>query len=138
MREHLFDASEPESIFSFLKTFRTACGSNRVSEGAAMSLFYYFMKKPSNAALSSPMQSKSSRSSYWNIKNGALVAYAELINHLMAIYETDDLIAGIVSRINSFCQARRIPGKIYSNALGTKLLCCRHVYHKPRLHSFLY
>lgn len=46
MRHQLFDAFDFITILSFLKSFKTSCDIDGISEGAAMWLINYFMKNP--------------------------------------------------------------------------------------------
>lgn len=56
MRDQVFDASSLFTSLSFLKTFKTACDWNGISKGAKIKLMHFFMKKPSNDAISSRLQ----------------------------------------------------------------------------------
>lgn len=60
MRDQVFDASEPKYVLSFLKTLTMARHSSAISESAAMWVTLYFRTIPSNAALFSRLQRKSS------------------------------------------------------------------------------
>lgn len=91
------------------------------------------MKKPSNAAFSSWMQLKSSRSLNLNKKNGSLFAYAEVVNQLLDTYATGDVIADTVSNIYSFTQVPSISAMVNSDPLWTTVLLCARVYVEAQL-----
>lgn len=82
-KDHVSHASDAISFLSFMKTHKTACDSNRISEGAAMWLVHYFMKKLWPAAFYSRLQLRSSRSSKLNRKDGSLFAYADIVKYLL-------------------------------------------------------
>lgn len=55
MKAHYFEPKEPISIIVFLKTFKLACVTNKIHEGAAMSLLPNHVHETLTNALSSPM-----------------------------------------------------------------------------------
>lgn len=120
MRRQKLDASDPISILSLLKTFKTACVSSRISEGATTRLIYYLMKRPLNCALFSCLQLKSSRSSRRHKKDGKSLPYGEIVNNLPATYAMGNVIADSVSDIHLFTQCPGFLATVYWNAFWTK------------------
>lgn len=104
MKPHIFD---PISIVVFLKTFKLACHTNIVREGATMWLFYFFINKtafavPSRRLIAEHTDKKHSRSG--SGKTGYLATYPQVRNFLLKKYATDEVIAKPEFTITPFAQ----------------------------------
>lgn len=124
MRDNVCDASDSIYILSFVETVKTVSDSNRILEGAALCVIHYILKKPCDAAFSSRLKLKSSRSSKFKEKDNLLFSCTKVVNHLPLIYAANDVTAETVYDIHSFIQDTGILATFYSDDLWTKVLGC--------------
>ena len=134
MKTNTFDSRDPVSVLSFLSVFRSACDSNGISEGAAMWLFHYFMKKTPAAALSSRLALEPARFARSpDDAHERLGSYVEVVNYLLATYATDDVIAETVGDILSIRQGKGTTAADFAQTLYDKVLRCGNVYPESQL-----
>lgn len=89
MHSRLFDCSGPFIILYFLESFQASCDNNGIPVGAALCVFQYFIRDPSKSVLTAQLGRPNDRPN----KYGNPTTYCQVLNHLMRIYATDDIIS---------------------------------------------
>ena len=128
-----FDPADPVSILSYLSTFKTACDSIGVHEGAAVWLFSAYMKEPAKAALTMRIESNVKKS---KPSKGQLRTYSEIVNYLLKTYASDDVIAEAEEGLRHFVQAPGMTELDFATKLTLKVLRCGHVYNEAKMIGF--
>lgn len=83
----VLDFFDPISIVSFLSSFKLACATDSVHEGAAVQFLSFFVKHPAAAALNT-QRCKSHR----HHGEGTVYLHSEADNYLLKKCATDDVI----------------------------------------------
>lgn len=63
-------------------------------------------------------------------QEGCLTSYCEVVNYLLTIYATDDVITEAEADILNFKQTQSMTAMCYSQQLWEKALRCGKVYHE--------
>lgn len=95
----IFKPSEAIFALSFLHNFGTACDSNVLHEGSAMSLFLHFMKEEAKAALSYPTGATEGDKINEEWK---LTTYFQTVSFLFGTCAPDDIVEEAGDEIMSY------------------------------------
>lgn len=88
MRTSILDPFDPISIIATLSSFKLACATNDIHEGAAMWHLQFSLKQQATGSLKSKILLRT-RSSRKCQKERKLTMYCEVINYLLETYATD-------------------------------------------------
>lgn len=127
MNSNMFDPTDQISIFSFLNKFKAACDSIYIKEGAEMWIVPKFLKNPSDIALTSRLRLEKYGCKYREV---TLNSYLKMIKHLLAEYESDEIIAEKTADINAMKQQDNQTATKFSQYLWEKVLRCKQVYEE--------
>lgn len=89
MESHLFNNCDPIYIFDILQTFKRACNTLSIHKGAAIFLFYHFMKRSAKQDLLHRIKGGSNDGTDDDeLSDGALRCYDEVVNYLPLTMKT--------------------------------------------------
>lgn len=112
-------------IMSFLPAFQMASDIKGIHKGPVIWLFPFLVKKPAGANLNALKSLSSAMPACWEAK---LTSYCQVINYLLATYETHYKIVDNDMDIMNFKHPNGQSALEYKQALWTKDLLCRPVY----------
>lgn len=99
MKAPFFNLKEPIFIIGFLTTFKLACNTDNIRDGAAMRLVPHYVNETLANELNSRMcatdKSSPITSSVRNVENWShnlLGSYSEVVNYLLKRFATDQAI----------------------------------------------
>lgn len=91
MRQSTFDPAEPIFIFNFLTTFKTPCDSNGISEETEMWPIHPCVNNPAASIIKARTQLRNDNCKTFEV---ALYLYCDVVQFLLSMYATDEVIAG--------------------------------------------
>lgn len=98
-----------------------------IHEGAAMWLVTHFMKRVAVGELTARLSLKP-KSSKRKTKESVLTMYGQVINHLLEMYATNDVIAECDKNIFSFAQSTSSTPVQFVDALRMQIWCVLQIY----------
>lgn len=132
MKSKVFDPAEPINILSFLPLCKEPCDWTSINDGAAISLLQYYVKKTTKEALTARFTTSGNR-----CKNrGNLSSYPEVINFLLFIYGTVEVIVEADAEITCYRQPDCFSPSQYADEHWNKALRCGTAYSEDRLNGF--
>lgn len=80
------------TVLFFPQTFQTACDANGIHELVVMWIFQFFENTTKKAGITVRMTTKEDRRNKQNVK---LTSYPQVVNYLLLMYATDELISEV-------------------------------------------
>lgn len=102
---------------------------NGINDGANMGLLHFFMKEQAAAALN-PRIALRSRSLHERQKGITLTPHSEVVNYLLGMYATFEVITKIDAKVMRFIQPLSRTLIEYAELLWAKMLHRNRVYYK--------
>ena len=126
MKTPSFRVQDPIAGLGFLARFKVACDPNRVSDGAAICCFQFYLTGQAQALLQSTIHGNTIAVDAEQCE--LLETYAEVVNFLLRTSATDEGISEAVGDVTSFRQSSNMTEEVYSNLLWDKALRCRTLF----------
>lgn len=127
---------DPISNIWFLQEFKIAGDNNVIHKWVATWLILFIMKKTAAAALTVRLSLKS-RSLHARIKEGMLISYVQVINHLLKTYAMKDIIAKAGWEIFRFNQPPSMSPFQFADIQSKNTLHCPQVFDEYVLEGML-
>lgn len=101
MKLQSFDPMDPKSGIGCLHGYKMGCDRNKFYEKASLWWFPLFMKNKVAADLADRLCSKS-RTLHGSVEEGVLTLYVQVVDNLLEIYATDDIVVKAGAEIVNF------------------------------------
>lgn len=118
MKTNIFHTLDPISVITFPSTFKLVCDSNKIYEGATMSLLPFHMKEMAAATPNSGIALLSKLRK--QCKEGMLTCDSKAMNCLLEIFARNDAFAKLDDEILLFTHPSKVTPKEYAEALWNR------------------
>ena len=133
MKNRTFSGQDPITILAFLNWFQKACDQCGISEGAALWCFQFFLTGQAYDILQSRLAGGSVAVDI--SRKELLHSYKEVVNFLIHMYVTDEVISDEYNNIMQYRQATAMTEMDFANKLWEKAQRSGTVYSDRRLKS---
>lgn len=130
MKTVTFRLSRHISLLLFPDKLKTVCDINRIDEGAAAWSLPHFIQKPAKNILSKQVTADIKKDRQ---QEGKPTMYFEVVNYLLEMYATNDVIAETEDEIDNSKQYAGIMAVCYLEVYREEVPRCSHVNHESRL-----